>query len=109
MLVLISALASLLYYWRILPLVVTAMSKLLKKWMGVGGAVALAATSEIFVGMVESPLLVRPYLKTMSRGELFAMMTAGMATIAGTVMVLYAAILAPVLPDALGTCSQLRS
>jgi len=70
--------------------------------MGIGGAVGLSAAANIFVGMVEAPLVVRPYLKTLSRGELFIVMSCGMAGIAGTVMVLYAAILAPVLPDAMG-------
>jgi len=99
---LISALSALLFYWRVLPLIVRTLSHLLRKTMGIGGALALGAIANIFVGMVEAPLLVRPYLKEMSRSELFALMTTGMATIAGTVMVLYASILREVLPDALG-------
>lgn len=99
---LVSALSALLFYWRVLPLIVRALSHLLRKTMGIGGALALGAIANIFVGMVEAPLLVRPYLKDMSRSELFALMTTGMATIAGTVMVLYASILREVLPDALG-------
>jgi len=99
---LISALSALLFYWRVLPLIVRTLSHLLRKTMGIGGALALGAIANIFVGMVEAPLLVRPYLKDMSRSELFALMTTGMATIAGTVMVLYASILREVLPDALG-------
>jgi len=70
--------------------------------MGVGGALALGAAVHVFVGMVEAPLLVRPWLARMQRGELFALMTCGMAGIAGTVMVVYATILGPVIPDALG-------
>ena len=62
----------------------------------------LGAAVHIFVGMVEAPLLVRPYLARMSRGELFALMTCGMAGIAGTMMVIYATILGPVIPNALG-------
>ena len=61
--------------------------------MGIGGALALGTVTNVFVGMVEAPLLVRPYLKEMTRSELFALMVTGMATIAGTVMVLYASIL----------------
>jgi CNT family concentrative nucleoside transporter len=99
---LVSALSALLFYWRVLPLIVRTLSHLLRKTMGIGGALALGAIANIFVGMVEAPLLVRPYLKDMSRSELFALMTTGMATIAGTVMVLYASILREVLPDALG-------
>jgi len=98
----VSALSSLLFYWRVLPLVVKAFSRLLEKTMNIGGAVGLSAAANVFVGMVEAPLLVRPYLAQMSRSELFITMSCGMATIAGTVMVLYASILSPVLPDAMG-------
>lgn len=98
----ISALTSLLYYWRVLPLVVNAFAALLRRTMGVGGAEGLSAAANVFVGMVEAPLFVRPYLATMSRSELFVTMTCGMATIAGTVMVLYASFLAKAVPEALG-------
>jgi concentrative nucleoside transporter, CNT family len=98
----ISALSSLLFYWRILPAVVCGFSFLLQKSLGIGGAVGVGAAANIFVGMVEAPLLIRPYLAGMSRGELFAVMTCGMSTIAGTVLVLYASILQHALPDALG-------
>jgi len=98
----VSALSSLLFYWRVLPAIVRAVSTVLEKTMGVGGAVGLSTAANIFVGMVEAPLFVRPYLKEMSRGELFIVMTGGMAGIAGTVMVLYASILGPVVPGAMG-------
>lgn len=98
----VSALSALLFHWKVLPAVVRAFAWLLERTMGVGGAVGLSAAANVFVGMVEAPLLVRPYLARMSRGELFVTMTCGMATIAGTVMVLYATILAPRVPDALG-------
>jgi concentrative nucleoside transporter, CNT family len=98
----VSALSSLLYYWRILPLIVRALSWMLQKTMRIGGAVGLSAAANIFLGMVEAPLFVRPYLGRMTRSELFVTMSCGMAGIAGTVMVLYAAILKTVLPDALG-------
>jgi len=98
----VSALSALLFHWRVLPAIVRAFSAVLEKAMGVGGAVGLSAATNIFVGMVEAPLFVRPYLKEMSRGELFIVMTGGMAGIAGTVMALYAAILGPVVPDAMG-------
>jgi CNT family concentrative nucleoside transporter len=98
----VSALSALLFHWRVLPVVVRAISAILEKSTGVGGAVGLSSAANIFVGMVEAPLLIRPYLATMSRGELFIVMTCGMATIGGTVMVLYASILAPVVPDAMG-------
>ena len=98
----VSALSSLLFYWRVLPLVVRAMSAFLEKTMGVGGAVGLSTAANVFVGMVEAPLVIRPYLQQMSRGELFIVMTGGMAGIAGTMMVLYASILGPLVPEAMG-------
>ena len=98
----ISALSSLLFYWRVLPWIVRAISHVFEKLMGVGGAVGLSTAANVFVGMVEAPLFIRPYLNQLSRGELFIVMTGGMAGIAGTVMVLYASILGPVIPDALG-------
>jgi concentrative nucleoside transporter, CNT family len=97
-----SALSSLLFYWRILPVVVNAFAWLLRRSLGIGGAEGLSAAANVFLGMVEAPIFVRPYLSRLSRGELFSLMTCGMATIAGTVMVLYASILKPVLPDAMG-------
>ena len=102
LILLISALSALLFYWGILPFIVRALSRLLQRAMGIGGALALGAATNVFVGMVEAPLLVRPYLKEMTRSELFALMVTGMATIAGTVMVLYASILRDVIPDAMG-------
>ena len=98
----ISALTSLLYYWRVLPWVVRLFARLLERTMGVGGAVGLSAAANVFVGMVEAPLFVRPYIARMSRSELFVMMSCGMATIAGTVMVLYASFIGKAVPGALG-------
>ncbi|WOJ91385.1 nucleoside transporter C-terminal domain-containing protein [Methylocapsa polymorpha] len=98
----ISALASLLLYLGVLQKIVGALAFALRHTLGVGGALGLGASVHIFVGMVEAPLLVRPYLKSMARGELFALMSCGMAGIAGTVMVIYASLLGPVIPDALG-------
>ncbi len=96
----ISALTALLFYWRVLPLVVKLVSFLLVKTMRVGGVVGLSTAANVFVGMVEAPLFVRPYLGRVTRGELFAIMVGGMASIAGTVLFLYAAILSRVIPDA---------
>jgi CNT family concentrative nucleoside transporter len=97
-----SVLTTLLFHWRILPPIVRGFSFLLERTIGVGGAVGLSTAANIFVGMVESPLFVRPYLNRLTRGELFMIMTGGMATIAGTVYVLYATILKNVIPDAAG-------
>ena len=98
----ISALSALFFYWKILPLVVRGFSWLMVKSMRLGGAEGLGVSANIFVGMVEAPLFIRPYLAVMTRSELFTLMTTGMATIAGTVMVLYASILGPVIPDIMG-------
>jgi len=97
----ISALSALLYYLRVLPWIVRLLALFLQKTMGLGGAVGLSSAANVFVGMVEAPLLVKPYLKTLSRGELFVVMSCGMATIAGTVLVLYASLLKSAVPDIL--------
>jgi len=96
----VSALSALLHYWRVLPALVRAISWLLERTMGVGGVVGLSTAANVFVGMVEAPLVVRPYLARVSRGELFAIMACGMASIAGTVLFLYASILGRYVPDA---------
>jgi concentrative nucleoside transporter, CNT family len=98
----ISALATLLFYWGILQRIVQAFAWVLRRTIGVGGPLGLGAAVHIFVGHIEAPLLIRPYLLRLGRGELFALMSCGMAGIAGTVMVLYAAILGPIIPDSLG-------
>lgn len=98
----IGALSALLFYWKIIPAVVKGFSLLLQKTLNIGGALGLGASTTIFLGMVEAPLVVKPYLKSMTRSELFSLMTVGMACIAGTVMVLYATILNNVIPDPMG-------
>ncbi|MEQ8234166.1 MAG: nucleoside transporter C-terminal domain-containing protein [Gammaproteobacteria bacterium] len=100
--IVMSALARLLTHWGVLPFIVRQISRVLERALGIGGALGLAAAANVFVGMTEAPLLVRPWLARLDRGELFALMVCGMSTIAGTVFVLYANILAPVLPGAAG-------
>lgn len=100
--IVISALSALLWYWRVLPVVVNGFAWALRKLMGIGGAVGLGSAATIFLGMIEAPLLIRPYLARLSRGELFMLFTVGLATVAGTVFVLYATILQTVVPGALG-------
>jgi concentrative nucleoside transporter, CNT family len=97
-----SVLSSLLFYWRIMPPIVRGFSWALERTLDVGGAVGLSTAANIFVGQVEAPLFIRPYLIKLSRSEMFVVMTGGMAGIAGTVFVLYATILAPAIPDAAG-------
>ena len=99
---LISALSALLFHWRILPVVVEGFARILQRVTGIGGAVGVSTAANVFVGMVEAPLFIRPYLRQLSRGELFMVMTCGMASIAGTVMVLYASVLGATVDDALG-------
>jgi CNT family concentrative nucleoside transporter len=98
----IGALSSLLFYWKVLPYIVQAFAFVLRKTMNIGGALGLGASTTIFLGMVESPLVIKPYLKNLTRSELFSLMTVGMACVAGTVMILYATILTPVIPNPLG-------
>ena len=103
LIIVVSALTAVLTYWRVLPWIVRGFAFALEKSLGVGGAVGLGTAANVFVGMVEAPLFIRPYLARLSRGELFVIMVSGMATIAGTVLVLYATIIAPVVPNAVGS------
>lgn len=96
----ISAFAALLYHWRILPKIVGVFSWLLGKALKMNGATSFAVSANIFVGMVEAPLLVRPYLAQLSRSDLFVVMASGMSCIAGTVLVIYASVLSQIVPDA---------
>lgn len=98
--IVLSALTALLTYWRVLPFVVGLCARGLQRALGMSGAVSFGAAANIFLGMVEAPLFVRPYLAQMTKAELFVLMTTGMSTIAGTVLVLYATILGQVLDDA---------
>lgn len=97
-----SALSALLFHWRVLPFAVRAFSRLLERSLGVGGAVGMSTAANVFIGMVEAPLLIKPYLPRVSRGELFIILSAGMAGVAGTVMGLYASIVGATVPGALG-------
>jgi CNT family concentrative nucleoside transporter len=102
LILLMSALSRLLYYWGILQRLVAALALLLQRTFGIGGPLGMSAAANVLLGMVEAPLLIRPYLKDMGRGALFATMAVGMATIAGTVMVVYASLIAPQVPGAAG-------
>ena len=99
---LVSALSALLYHWRVLPVVVGAFAWALSRALRLGGPASFSTAANMFVGMVEAPLLIRPYLAALSRSELFVVMTAGMATIAGTVLVLYSTALANVIENPVG-------
>ena len=98
----ISALSALLWHWKILKWITHGFGFLFQRTMGLGGASALAVAANIFLGMIESPIVIRAYLDKLTRSELFLMMVVGLATVAGSTMVAYAAILSGVLPDAAG-------
>ena len=100
--IVISVIAAMLTYFKILPLIMRGFSFILEKTLEIGGALGLAISANAFLGMVESPLLIKPYLAKLNRGELFAVMCAGMATIAGTMLALEAAMIQAVVPDAIG-------
>ncbi len=102
LLLLSSVLSGLLYYWRILPLVVKGVSWVLQRLMAVGGATGVNAAANVFFGMIEAPLYIRPYVAKLSRGEMFMVMTSGMATVAGTMLALYAATLGATIPNVMG-------
>jgi CNT family concentrative nucleoside transporter len=89
--VLVSALSSLLYHYGLLQRVVRGMAWVMRHLMGVSGSESLAAAANIFMGQTEAPLVIKPYLATMTRSELLALMTGGMATIAGGVLAAYIA------------------
>jgi CNT family concentrative nucleoside transporter len=97
LIIVVSALAALLTYWRILPAVVKTLASLLERLMGIGGAVALCSVANPFLGMIESSILIRPYVERLSRSELCMIMCTGLATIAGTVLVLYATMLGSII------------
>ena len=102
MVLVISALSALLFHWGVLQKLTAGFAWLLRRSLGISGPLALSTAVNVFVGMVEAPLLIRPYLANLSRGELFAVMSGGLAGVAGTVMVIYASFLARHVPDAMG-------
>ena len=98
----VGALSAVLYHWRVLPAVVALLARCLGRLFGLSGACNLGVAANVFVGMVEAPLLIRRWLAGLSRAELFVTMVAGLATISGNMLVVYAALIAPVVPDAAG-------
>ncbi|MGG5812253.1 NupC/NupG family nucleoside CNT transporter [Falsiroseomonas sp. CW058] len=98
----VGALSAVLYHWRVLPAVVSVLSRGLRGALGLDGATAFATAANVFVGMVEAPLLIRPWLAKLSRAGLFVVMTGGLATISGNMLVVYALMISPVVPDAAG-------
>ena len=99
LIIVISSLSALLWFWNILPLIIRAISKIFEKLFNIGGPIGLGATANIIMGQVEAPLLVRPYLSKMSEKELLILMTAGMSTVSGSIMIALVSMLAPQFPD----------
>ncbi len=101
-LIFVASLARILYHYRILPWIIARLSRFMQRVLGISSAESVGAAANIFLGMTESPLLIRPYVSRMTQSELFCLMTVGMATIAGTVMVIYATILGSAHPEIAG-------
>jgi len=97
-----TVLSAILWHYRVLPIIIKGFSFVLRKSLNVSGAVGFSSAANIFIGMVESPALIRPYIAVLTRSELFVVMSCGMATIAGSVMVFYSIILQGTLDDPLG-------
>lgn len=100
LLLVVGALSAVLFHWRVLPALVGLLSRLLRAAFGISGACGFAVAVNVFLGMVEAPLMIRAWLARLSLPEMFIVMTAGLATIAGNMLVVYATILGPVVPDA---------
>ena len=97
-----TVLSAILWHYRVLPVIIKGFSLVLRKSLNVSGAVGFSSAANIFIGMIESPALIRPYIAVLTRSELFVVMSCGMATIAGSVMVFYSIILQGTLDDSLG-------
>lgn len=100
--IVVAALSAVLWHWRVLRWITKGFAIVFQRLLGLGGATSLAVSANVFMGMTEAPVLIKPYLLKMTRSEIFIMMTAGFSTVAGSVLVLYGVFLDPVLPNALG-------
>lgn len=101
LILLVSVISAVLFHWNILPRIIKGFSWVLQRTLGLSGMLGFAAASSVFMGIIEAPVLIKPYLKDASASQLFAIMTCGMSTVAGTVMVLYASIVETAIPHAL--------
>ena len=102
LIIVVAALSAMLWHWHILRWITKGFASIFQRFMGLGGATSLAVSANIFMGMTEAPVLVKPYLKGMTRSEIFILMVVGFSTVAGSVLVLYGVFLQDVLPNALG-------
>ncbi|HIK64701.1 MAG TPA: nucleoside transporter, partial [Henriciella marina] len=99
--IVVAALSAILWHWHILRWITKGFAFIFRKLMGLGGATSLAVSANVFMGMTEAPVLVKPYIKGMTRSEIFILMTAGFATIAGSVLVIYTTFLDGVMANPL--------
>ena len=97
-----SSLMTVLYYLGVMQWIVKGMASFMMRFMGTSGSESLSSVANIFVGMTEAPLVVKPYVAKMTQSELFAIMTGGMATVAGGTMAAYVSMLLPFFPDIAG-------
>ena len=97
--IVMASISAILWYWGVLPFLVNLLSKVCQKLFNIGGPVGLGAAANVFIGQVEAPLLIRPYVSKLSNKELLILMTAGMATVAGSVMVALISILETQFPN----------
>ncbi len=97
-----SSLSAVLYYLKILPLIINGFAKVLKKTLNLSGAETLSVVANIFVGQTEAPLVIKPFLSSMTRSEIFTVMVGGMATVAGGVLISYVAFLSDSIPNIAG-------
>jgi CNT family concentrative nucleoside transporter len=102
LIIVFSALTSLLWHWGVLKALVRGLSWALRRTLGVSGVVGLAGGASLFLGVVEQPLVTRAWFDRISRSELFALMVLAMSNISGALLVLYATTIAKVVPDAVG-------
>ena len=102
MVIVLSAISALLWRWRILEFAVRGFALMFRRILNLNGAASLGAAANIFLGMTESPVLIKPRLPSMSKSDLFLIMTVGFSTVAGSVMAIYVSQLNPILNDAAG-------
>ena len=98
----VSSISRILYHYRILPWLIGTTGRIIQRILGISSAESVGVCANIFLGMTEAPLLIRPYIEKLTKSELFCLMTAGMATIAGAVMVIYASMLSGIYPEIAG-------
>ena len=101
-LITISALSSVLTYWKILPFIINIFSMIFRKILNIGGTLGFAVSANIFSGMSETPLVINTYLKRLTHSEIFSLMVCGTSAVASSVMVLYSMILKPIAENPLG-------